>query len=52
MNLWELNMKKSLKEKLNKIKSKINQIKYDKQKKDVIDFFVQRFREGVYLEKI
>ena len=31
-------MKKSLKEKLNKIKSKINQIKYDKQKNDVIDF--------------
>ena len=50
MNLWELNMKKSLKEKLNKIKSKIDQIKYDKQKNDVIDFSNRKQRSKFYEE--
>lgn len=43
-------MKKSLKEKLNKIKSKINQIKYDKQKNDVIDFSNRKQRYKFYEE--
>ena len=43
-------MKKSLKEKLNKIKSKINQIKYDKQKNDVIDFSNRKQRSKFYEE--
>lgn len=41
-------MKKSLKEKLNKIKSKIDQIKYDKQKNDVIDFSNRKQRSKFY----
>ena len=41
-------MKKSLKEKLNKIKSKIYQIKYDKQKNDVIDFSNRKQRSKFY----
>ena len=43
-------MKKSLKEKLNKIKSKINQIKYDKQKNDVINFSNRKQRYKFYEE--
>ena len=43
-------MKKSLKEKLNKIKSKIDQIKYDKQKNDVIDFSNRKQRSKFYEE--
>ena len=43
-------MKKSLKEKLNKIKSKIDQIKYDKQKNDVIDFSNRKQRYKFYEE--
>ena len=41
-------MKKSLKEKLNKIKSKIDQIKYDKPKNDVIDFSNRKQRSKFY----
>lgn len=41
-------MKKSLKEKLNKIKSKIDQIKYDKQKNYVIDFSNRKQRSKFY----
>ena len=41
-------MKKSLKEKLNKIKSKIDQIKYDKQQNDVIDFSNRKQRSKFY----